>query len=96
MPNVVQEAGAYGLPVAATPVGDVPLWVQPGTTGFLFPVGDAQALAQVLARVLEEPALLPRLSQGMLARVGAQDPLEGLARTRAIYKEIACQKGRLG
>jgi glycosyltransferase involved in cell wall biosynthesis len=55
MPNVVLEAMATGLPVAATSVGGVPEMVTPARTGWLAPPGDAPALAEVINRLLENP-----------------------------------------
>jgi glycosyltransferase involved in cell wall biosynthesis len=55
LPNVVLEAMAAGLPVAATAVGGVPELVTPAQTGWLAAPGDAPGLAAVLTRLLENP-----------------------------------------
>ena len=55
LPNVVLEAMAAGLPVAATAVGGVPEMVRPARTGWLAPPGDAPALAAALGRLLADP-----------------------------------------
>jgi glycosyltransferase involved in cell wall biosynthesis len=52
MPNVILEAMAAGLPVAATGVGGVPELVAPGQTGWLAPPGDAPALAAAISQLL--------------------------------------------
>jgi teichuronic acid biosynthesis glycosyltransferase TuaC len=54
MPNVVVEALACGRPVVASAVGGIPELVMPGQ-GRLVPVRDVQALADALARTLQEP-----------------------------------------
>jgi glycosyltransferase involved in cell wall biosynthesis len=55
LPNVVLEAMAAGLPVAATAVGGVPEMVIPGRTGWLAPPEDVPALAAVIKRLLGDP-----------------------------------------
>jgi glycosyltransferase involved in cell wall biosynthesis len=55
LPNVVLEAMAAGLPVAATAVGGVPELVAPARTGWLAAPGDPPGLAAVMSRLLEDP-----------------------------------------
>lgn len=50
------EAMAFRLPVVATNVGGFPEMVVNGETGTLVPPGDATALAEALADLLENPA----------------------------------------
>jgi len=67
MPNVILEAMAAGVPVVSTPVGSIPDIVKPDETGFLFPVGDAEALAAHLTRLFGDRALRDRLAAGAFA-----------------------------
>ncbi|MDR7420625.1 MAG: glycosyltransferase [Armatimonadota bacterium] len=53
-PNVIREALACGLPVVATPVGEIPR-ILTEAVGRLVPVGDAAALATALRDVLRKP-----------------------------------------
>ncbi len=55
LPNVVLEAMAAGLPVAATAVGGVPELVTPARTGWLAEPSDPPALAAALRRLLANP-----------------------------------------
>jgi glycosyltransferase involved in cell wall biosynthesis len=55
-PNVLLEAMAAGVPVVATAVGGVPEIATDGETALLVPKGDVPAMAQALARMLDEPA----------------------------------------
>jgi glycosyltransferase involved in cell wall biosynthesis len=50
-PNVVLEAMALGVPVLASPVGDVPNMIDDGRTGLLLPRLDASTLAEGLLRL---------------------------------------------
>lgn len=54
---VYLEAGAYGLPVIATDCGGVSEAVREGETGFVFPQGDVEGMAQVAYRLLTDEAL---------------------------------------
>ncbi|MFQ5669712.1 MAG: glycosyltransferase family 4 protein [Acidobacteriota bacterium] len=71
LPNVILEAMACGLPVIATPVGGIPEVVEHGREGFLYPVGDAAALAGYLGTLARDPAL--RLRMGRAARRRAEE-----------------------
>jgi glycosyltransferase involved in cell wall biosynthesis len=66
LPMVVIEGFAYGLAVVATPVGAVPEVIDHGRNGLLVPIGDVEALAGALDRLLEDGEL--RRSLGEAAR----------------------------
>jgi glycosyltransferase involved in cell wall biosynthesis len=51
--NVLLEAGASGTICVGSSVGGIPEVIVDGETGFLFPPGDVDALAQTMAHVLE-------------------------------------------
>jgi len=55
MPLSVLEAFASGLPLVSTNAGGVPTILQDGTHGLLAPVGDHQALADCVLRLLADP-----------------------------------------
>lgn len=55
MPLVVLEAMEAGLPVVASRVSGIPEVVEDGTTGWLVPPEDPDALAAALAEALEHP-----------------------------------------
>jgi glycosyltransferase involved in cell wall biosynthesis len=65
-PNVILEAMAMELPVAASRVGGIPELVDHGKTGLLFEPGDASGLAASLIRLLRDEDL--RLEMGVKAR----------------------------
>ena len=58
---VILEAMASGLPVVSTRCGGPATCVVEGETGYLTPVGDAEALAQRMQTLLEDAALRQRL-----------------------------------
>jgi glycosyltransferase involved in cell wall biosynthesis len=62
LPTVVLEGHAAGKPViGAAATGIVDLLVD-GETGLLFPVGDVPALAEAMARIIEDKALAGKLA----------------------------------
>ena len=62
-PNSVLEALACGVPVVATAVGGIPEQIEDGVTGFLVPVGDAEAMADRIRALLTDHDLLSRMGR---------------------------------
>lgn len=63
------EAQACGLPTVASDIGGIPELVIDGTTGFLFPPGDARALAERIDRIAGDPELHRRLGANARTRM---------------------------
>lgn len=55
LPRVVPEALAAGVPVVATPVDGVPEVIRDGENGLFVPPGDAAAIVEKVAFLLENP-----------------------------------------
>ncbi|UCF05273.1 MAG: glycosyltransferase family 4 protein [bacterium] len=55
LPFAVMEAFASGKPVVASRVGGIPEMVEDGINGYLFPIGDVDALSVCLGRMLADP-----------------------------------------
>lgn len=68
MPRSIIEAMMTGLPVVATDVRGSREEVVPGETGLLVPVGDSEALAEALSRLVGDAALRRRLGGAGRAR----------------------------
>jgi glycosyltransferase involved in cell wall biosynthesis len=62
MPTSVLEAYASGLPVVATAAGGVPAILADGEQGLLAPLDDDRAVADAVCRLLEDPALVSRVT----------------------------------
>ncbi|HYH46606.1 MAG TPA: glycosyltransferase, partial [Thermoanaerobaculia bacterium] len=69
LPNVVLEAMAMEVPVAATRSGGMGAFARDGEDALLCPTGSAEALAEVLGRLARDPALRARLAQSARARI---------------------------
>lgn len=68
---VLLEAGALGLPLIAGHHGGVGEIISAGDGGLLVPVGEAQALAGALARLMDDPELRAQLGRAARARAEA-------------------------
>ena len=87
------EAMAAGLPVIATRVGGLPEVVTDGVNGLLMPPQDPEALAQALARLLDDPALAKELGENARRHVKENFSLERLGREiNEIYGELIKRK----
>jgi len=70
-PMSVLEAFAHGKPVIGSDIGGIPEQIQHGT-GFLFPPGDAQALAERMRVLFGDPELRRQMGQAARQRAGAE------------------------
>ncbi|RCS58312.1 glycosyltransferase family 4 protein [Parvibium lacunae] len=63
IPQALLQAMACGLPIVTTAAGAIPELITHEKNGLVVPVKDASALAQALARLVQEPALAKTLAQ---------------------------------
>jgi glycosyltransferase involved in cell wall biosynthesis len=90
LPTVVCEAMACARPVVATAVDGTPEIVRDGETGFLVPPREPQALADALARVLDDPPLAARFREAALEIALETYTWEANARRcERLYAELA-------
>lgn len=73
MPISILESFASGVALVSTAAGGIPDLVTDGVCGLLAPVGDDEALARAVCRVLDDPVLAARLRDGGLAAARACD-----------------------
>lgn len=71
MPRTILEAMASGLPVVASDIRGCREEVVDGQTGLLFPMEDADALAQAIRRLIDEPQL--RVAMGAAGQAVANE-----------------------
>jgi glycosyltransferase involved in cell wall biosynthesis len=85
MANVITEAMACGLPVAATSIDANMELLREGINGFLFPPGDSAALGRVLVRIAE-------MDEGDLAALGrsSREHVKDLSWSHAAAAYLAC------
>jgi glycosyltransferase involved in cell wall biosynthesis len=89
LPRSLIEAAACGLALVTTDVPGCRDVVRDGIDGLLVPVRDAAALAQAIARLDGDRALLQRLGDAARQRVAADYAVERVnARTMEVYREL--------
>lgn len=89
LPNVLLEALAMEVPVVATEVGGISGLIRDGVDGLLVPPGDAQRLADGMARLFGDATLRARLAAAGRKRVEQGfDFAERMRKIRAIYDRV--------
>lgn len=83
--NALMEYMQAGRPIICTDTGGNPELVQDGTNGFLIPVGDVDALADRLVKVLSDSALARSLGKSARETVHSN-----YSHTRMIAEQMAC------
>jgi glycosyltransferase involved in cell wall biosynthesis len=88
-PQVIAQALACGLPVAAARAGGVPYMVRDRETALLFPPGDAAACGRCLVELHKDPALRARISETGRAQARERfHPDAVAAQTVAVYRQV--------
>jgi len=90
-PRAVIEAMAMGRPVVATDVGGTREAIDEGVTGHVVPPGDAEALADRIARLAGNKAMRAAMGQAARRRAEEHFSVEQNARaTEKLYREMMC------
>jgi glycosyltransferase involved in cell wall biosynthesis len=88
-PRSVMEYMAVGLPVVATAVGGVPDIIEDGSTGYLVPRGDHEALAAAIERTISDPAAAKLMGEAGRVRQLAEFTTEKtVGRVESLYEEL--------
>jgi len=72
LPNALLEAQVFGLPAVTTAAGGAGWVVRDGETGFVVPVGDQEALAAALSKLVADGELRRRLGVAGQAHVARE------------------------
>lgn len=93
LPNVVLEAMAMGVPVAATRINGIPRLITDGVDGVLCEPGSADSLRDALRTLITQPELRARLSANARSTVEKRFSFEKRMRRMAdIYDEMLARK----
>ena len=91
------EAMATGLPLLASDVAGAREVVDDGENGFLFPVGDIAAIADLIVKVAADPALRNHIGTNARAYVEQNHRLEAAGDlVRAVLTEVVGQRRAVG
>ncbi len=89
MPNTILEAMWAGLPIVATAVGGVGEMIRDGVEGLLCPPGNPTALADAVARLIEDPSLARHMADRAYRRVMDQFTFEKhMEATLTLYSKL--------
>lgn len=86
LPLALLEAQQVGLPCVVSRVGDMPLRVQHGENGFVFPPGDITLLSCFLAELAAQPQL--RQAQGLKSQSKQTETTDVYSHYQHLYKQI--------
>jgi glycosyltransferase involved in cell wall biosynthesis len=86
------EAGAAAVPVVATRAGGLPEVVVHGRTGLLVPQSDPAALAEALARLLDDPPFGRELGRAAAAR--ARDRVSWTVQAETLWERYMAASRR--
>ena len=91
LPMSVLEAMAHGLAIVTTPVGAISEAIDDGVSGLLVPPGDVDALADALARIIEDASLRQSLSRAAVNSFSERFDVRNLSRrlTEIYHESIA-------
>jgi glycosyltransferase involved in cell wall biosynthesis len=95
-PNVLLEAMAAKIPIAATKAGGNPEIILHKETGLLVPIGDPQSLASAIAQLLGEPDLASRFAEAACARATREFSVEQYRRRLLGFYAEALETGNAG
>jgi len=80
LPVALMEAMREGKPIVATRIGDIPVFVEDGTTGLTVEPADARGLARAIEKLITDPGLRASLGGASKKKV-AEYSLENYMRT---------------
>ena len=90
---VLLEAQAAGLPIVATETDGIPFAVVPGRSALLVPRADAEALAEAMCRLIDNPQTWPEMARAGRAHVEANFDIHRLNDALvALFKDLVNQK----
>jgi len=85
-PMVIQEAFLHGRPVLAPRLGGMAEKIRDGQDGILVDPGSAEAMAEAMQKLAQQPALLAELQNGVQRSLSMQP--DSIKRHAQIYRQL--------
>lgn len=90
MPMSMLEMMAYGLPCIMTPVGGIPQVIRDNENGYMSPVGDVDALVDLLTGLLASPELRGRIGSAARRTIEQDFNIDvNIRRLEDLYRELS-------
>ena len=84
------EMMAYGLPCIMTPVGGIPQVIRDDENGYMCPVGDVDALVDLLTGLLASPELRGRIGSAARRTIEQDFDIDAnIRRLEDLYRELS-------
>jgi L-malate glycosyltransferase len=93
MPGSLLECFASGLPVIATEAGGIPYIAENERTALLIPCDDSEAMAAAAFRLLEDEALVERLTENAFEECKRYGSYAVQKQWAALYREVTNRAG---
>jgi glycosyltransferase involved in cell wall biosynthesis len=94
IPQIILQAQSMARPVVATTIGGIPEVVEDNVTGLLIPPRDADALAEKIGAVLDDPALAKRLGQAARLHIEKSYSLDAMGeRLLGLFEALTNKTG---
>lgn len=94
MPISVLEALASGVPVVSTDVGGVPYLVEHEKTALLVPVQDANAMADAILLLVNDPARMKQMKKAGIESVQQYTWPNVRGRLLGVYEQVLAESGQ--
>lgn len=94
LPKTVIEGMAYAVPPIVTDSGGSPELVEPGISGIVVPPGSAEAIAEAILSLYQNPERARQMGEAARARIEtAFNIRDTIDKTYALYREL-CQEAK--
>ncbi len=88
LPNVIQEAMSYGLPIVATNLAGIPDLVKNGYNGFIVEPMDSKKLELAIKKIIEDEDLHKWMSENSLKEMNKYSWENVIKKLESVYRQL--------